>query len=280
MRALVPARLGGPVSAEILREHTGTIEKLLSPLLKLAENSDSIIAGSVGEVEAGEEIFHIPRFIFMGPKGGGDTIRLAVFATICGDEPQGAKAIASFFQQLESNPGPASGYHIYAYPICNPSGLAADTRHNAAGQDLAAHLWRGSNQPEAYYLEREMGVHLFQGVISLGGTDDDQPRFLFSGGRNSILRAALASAAMPAARLFLADAPPENAVSSAVFREQQVSQATGFLTGTNELRPVPFEINFEIPRQAPEQTQIVWMANALKSILDSYRTVLAIRQNI
>jgi murein peptide amidase A len=280
MRAVIPAHLCRPKSAEIFQKRKATNEPLLAPLLELAENSDSIIAGSVGEFEAGGELLHIPRLIFMGPKGGGDTIRLGVFATIRGDEPAGAKAIASFLQQLESDPGLSSGYHIYAYPICNPSGLAAGTRRNAAGHDLAAHFWCGSNQPEAYYLEREMGVHLFQGVISLGGTDHDQPRFLFSGGRNSILRAALASPAMPASRLFLADAPLEHAVSSAAIQEQPVSQAAGFLTGTNELRAVPFEINFEIPRQAPERTQIIWMVNALKSILDSYRAMLAIRQNI
>jgi len=42
------------------------------------------------------------------------------------------------------------------------------------------------------------------------------------------------------------------------------------------LRPAPFEINFEMPRQAPHRTEIVWMVKALKSILDSYRAVLAI----
>jgi murein peptide amidase A len=280
MRAATPTRLCSPVSAEVFRERKGTPETLLAPLLKLAEDSDSIIAGSVGEFRAGGQLFHIPRFIFMGPRGGGDTIRLAIFATIHGDEPQGAKALTGFFQQLEDSPNLASGYHIYAYPICNPSGLAVGRRHNAAGQDLTAHFWRGSNQPEVYYLEREMGVHLFQGVISLRGTEDDQPRFLFSGGRDSILRAALASPAMPASCMLLADAPPEYTVSSAMMPKQPASRPTGFLTDTNELHPVPFEINIEIPRQAPQRTQIIWMVNALKSLLDSYRTVLAIRQNI
>jgi hypothetical protein len=280
MRAVTPARVCEPVSAEIFREREGATELLLAPLLKLAENSDSIIGGSVGEFEAAGELLCIPRFIFMGPKGGGDTIRLGIFATIGGDEPHGAKAIAGLFQKLESYSALAAGYHIYTYPICNPSGLAAGTRRNAAGQDLAAHFWRGSNQPEAYYLEREMGVHHFHGVISLGSTADAQPRFIFSGGRNSILRDAMASPAMPGSRMFLAGAQPENAASSALIAEPPESDAAGFLTRTDELRPVPFEINFEIPRRAPQRTQIIWMANALKSILDSYRALLAIRQNI
>jgi hypothetical protein len=50
--------------------------------------------------------------------------------------------------------------------------------------------------------------------------------------------------------------------------------------GERRMRPMPFEINFEIPRHSPQRTQIVWTVHALKSILDSYRTVLAIQQNI
>jgi hypothetical protein len=52
----------------------------------------------------------------------------------------------------------------------------AGTRCNAAGHDLSAHFWNGSDQPEAYYLEREMGVHLFQGVILIeAAPTHDQP---------------------------------------------------------------------------------------------------------
>jgi hypothetical protein len=280
MRAVIPARPGRPAPAEVFREKTGAVERLLAPLFNLAEISDWLIAGSVGEVDTAQELFHIPRFIFMGPKGGGDTVRLALLAAIRGDDAQGAEAMISFLQQLESRPELAAGYHLYAYPICNPSGFAAGTRRNAAGQDLTAHFWRGSDQPEVYYLERELGVHCFQGVISLGSADIDNPRFFFNGGRNSILRSALASPAMLASRLFLADAPLQNTGSSDLVPAEPKSDAAGFLTRTDELRPMPFEINFEIPRQAPRRTQVIWTVDALKSILDSYRTVLAIQQNI
>jgi murein peptide amidase A len=277
MRAVIPAhRVAVPEAASTFSQWNDAAQRLLASLLNLAENSDSLIAGSVGEFFTGEKLFHIPRFIYMGPKGGGDTVRLGVFAAIRGNDPQGAEAIVSFLQELESHPELAAGYHIYAYPICNPSGFAAHTRHNAAGQDLTKHFWRGSNQPEAYYLEREIGVHYFQGVISLGGTDDHTPRFFFGGGRDSILRAALASPAMLASRMFLSEASHK----SGAYSNQPASDAAGFLTRTDELRPAPFEINFEIPRQAPRRTQIVCTVNALKSILDSYRTVLAIQQNI
>jgi murein peptide amidase A len=281
MRAVIPAWRGAaPASLEVFRAKMKPAQRVLAPLLNLAENSDWLIAGSIGEFETGQNLFQIPRFIFMGPTGGGDTVRLGIFAAIRGDEPQGTEAIVAFLQELENYPELTTGYHIYAYPVCNPSGFAAGTRHNAAGQDLAAHFWRGSDQPEAYYLEREIGVHHFQGVISLGSADIQNPRFFFNGGVDSILRGALASPAMLANRLFLAEAQPARVPGSDEFPREPRSDMAGFLTRTDELRPMPFEINFEIPRKAPRRTQIVWTLNALKSILDSYRSVVAIRQNI
>lgn len=189
MRAVIPARRTAlPVAANTLRENTGPAQRFLAPLLRLVETSDSLIAGSVGAFSLGGTRFHIPRLIFMGPRGGGDTVRLGIFAGLHGDDHTGPEAIGAFLQELESKSDVATGYHIYAYPICNPSGFASGKRHNAAGQDLTAHFWNGSDQPEAYYLEREMGVHHFHGVISLDSGDNSSPSFFFSGGQNSTLR--------------------------------------------------------------------------------------------
>ena len=269
MRAVIPARRTAlPVAANTLRENTGPAQRFLAPLLRLVETSDSLIAGSVGAFSLGGTGFHIPRLIFMGPRGGGDTVRLGIFAGLHGDDHTGPEAIGAFLQELESKPDIATGYHIYAYPICNPSGFASGKRHNAAGQDLTAHFWNGSDQPEAYYLEREMGVHHFHGVISLDSGDNSSPSFFFSGGQNSTLRVSLASSSMPVSQSFPADSKSQN------------SNAAGFLARTAELRPAPFEINIEIPRRDPRETQITTAVNALRSILDSYRCVLAIQQNL
>jgi murein peptide amidase A len=169
---------------------------------------------------------------------------------------------------LENKSDLATGYHMYAYPICNPSGFARGTRRNAVGQDLSEHVWNGSEQPEAYYLEREMGVHHFHGVISLDSDDNPSPSFFFSGGQDSTLRASLASSSMPVSQSFPAESKPKN------------GNAAGFLAQTDELRPLPFEINIEIPRRDPRETQIATAVNALRSILGSYRSVLAIQQDL
>jgi murein peptide amidase A len=68
--------------------------------------------------------YAIPRFAFMGPPGGGDTVRLGVFAAISGDEGEGAEACVQFLRQWEAAPRTAQGYHVYVYPVCNPTGFS------------------------------------------------------------------------------------------------------------------------------------------------------------
>jgi murein peptide amidase A len=269
VRAIVPKRITAtPAPAKVFRASEGTIQRFLAPLLDTSENSDWLVAGEVGEFSADRTRFHIPRFIFMGQPGGGDTVRLGIFAGLHGDDYAGPEAVLTLLQQLQSRPDLAKGYHIFAYPICNPSGFARGTRCNAAGHDLTSHFWNGSNQPEAYFLERELGVHRFHGVILLEAGEQPNPRFFFTGGKNSTLPNSLASPFVPANQIFVADEKANHAL------------AKGFLTMTNELRPPPFEIDVEIPRTEPREKQIIATVNALDSILDSYRSVLAIRQNL
>ena len=252
------------------------MEWALAPFLELADNSDSIISGSVGDFVAHDGVHQIPHIIFMGPKGGGETMRIDLFAAIHGDEPEGTEVLAALLTELEYIPGEARGFHLYTYPVCNPSGFVAGTRCNAAGQDLATHFWRGSDQPEVYYLEREIGVHAFQGVLSLHSHDEPRLRFSFGGPHDSALRAALAPAAIQAAQKHLPIAPPE----AGVYGREFYSANAGFLTRTDEIKPKPFEINLWIPRHAPKSQQIAGVSSALKAILDAYRAFIATHQNI
>jgi murein peptide amidase A len=269
VRAIIPDRIAAtPAPAKVFGASEGVIRKFLAPLLDIAENSDWLVAGAVGEFFASGTRFHIPRFIFMGPTGGGDTVRLGIFAGLQGDDRSGPEAVLTLLQQLESRPDLAKGYHIFVYPICNPSGFARGIRCNAAGHDLTSQFWNGSNQSEAYFLERELGVRRFHGIILLEAGDQPKPRFFFTGGKNSTLRNSLASTFVPADQIFVAE-PNSNPATP-----------KGFLTMTNELRPPPFEIDIEIPRTELRERQIMATVNALDSILDSYRSVLAIQQNL
>jgi len=273
MRAIIPTRHVSPPASAAALQPSGNARHLLEPLVDLAGKSDFLLAGVVGEFHAGRALLRIPRFIFLGPTGGGNTIRLGLLAAFHGDEPEGVEVLVEFLRELEREPDIARGFHLHVYPICNPGGFAANTRLNFSGVDLAEQFWRGSSQPEVYYLERELGIHHFQGVISLH-TEENATHFL-ARANSSILNLAVAQPALQAANKILPGSPRIDSTDST-----PSSIRHGFLTDTDELAPVPFEINLGIPRLAPKPSQIQGSLHALKSILDSYRATIAHRQNI
>ena len=271
MKALLPnRRIAVPSSADALRAQKNSIQKLLKPLLDLAENSDYLIAGSVGEFLVGEDLFQIPRFTFIGPTGGGDTIRIGIFAAIHGDEPEGTEAVIEFLKKLEQKPLLASGYHLYVYPVCNPTGFIAQTRNNNAGEDLSKHFWRGSSQPEIYYLERELGVLRFHGVISLHANNQLDTLLLTT--RSEILNHDVIHPAIQAAQQSLS----LNALKAELDKDLPVN----FLTAGDGSDPTPFELHAGIPLHAPSHLRINGTIAILNSIFDSYRSFLSISQNL
>jgi protein MpaA len=275
MRASLPLKcISSPLHAGVLSHQPDKIQHLLEPLLELVRKSDYLVGGSAGEFVINKKVFQIPRFIFMGPAGGGDTIRLGIFATFHGDEPDGAAALVKFLRELEMEPQLAGGYHIYTYPVCNPTGFIARTRNNLSGDDLTGHFWRGSSQPEIYYLEREMGVLRFQGVLSLQ-TEKDTGSFGVKTG-SAILNRALSGPAIQAADKFCS----ETALETDALRGTSGTHSRNFLTDTDELDPKPFELHIGIPGQASELCKITGTVGALKSILETYRSHMSIAQNL
>ena len=279
MRALQPTQLiSSPLNAEALSDQPNATQRLLKPLLDLVGNSENLIGGSVGQFLVDQSVFQIPRFIFMGPTGGGDTIRLGIFAGLHGDDPEGAEALVELLQELETAPQAARGFHIYAYPICNPIGFVVRTRSNAAGEDLAGQFWSGSSQPEVYYLERELGVLHFHGVISLR-TQNHSSGFLVNT-KSDILNRALAQPAIQATQRFLPGSILKAESVADSFYALPKASLPDFLTVTDELDLSPFELHIGIPKHAPQPSQIHGTVGALKEILDSYRSLLSIGQNL
>ena len=279
MRASQPAQLvSSPLNAGALSDQPNATRRLLKPLLDLVENSDHLIGGSAGQFLVEQNVFQIPRFIFMGPTGGGDTIRLAIFAGLHGHDLEGAESIVAFLQELEVDPQAAGGFHIYAYPICNPISFAADIRSNAADEAFAGQFWSGSSRPEVYYLEREMGVLRFHGVISLQ-TKTHSDGFLVET-RSDVLNRALAQPAIQATRRFLPGRLSNEESRADLPQGSPYASLPDFFTVTDELKPVPFELHIGIPKHAPKPSQIHGTVGALKSILNSYHSLLSIGQNL
>jgi protein MpaA len=248
--------------------------KTLSRLYELAAASPHVAHTCLGMVADLE----FPRFIFKGPRGGGDSVRFGLFAGIHGDEPAGVVALVRLMERLVQQPDLAQGYRLFAYPSCNPTGLMARSRLSRAGKDLNREFWKDSAEPEVRLLEQEIRSEDFHGLISLH-TDDTSP------GMYGFVRGAVLSKALlePALRAAEAVVPRNNATVIDGFPAHHgiISQCyEGILTSPPELMHEPFEIILETPASAAEEEQIEALVRALSAILSSYQQFLAFAANL
>jgi protein MpaA len=254
------------------------LDRLLAPLEQIAERSAHIISKSLGRFDSEGRTYSLPRYVFLGPKGGGDTIRIGIFATIHGDEPEGALALTRFVSALSDNPEIAKGYALFIYPVCNPTGFEDNTRHSRRGKDLNREFWRESAEPEVRFLESEIWTHAFDGIISLHADDTSDGLYAFVGG--AVLTENLTEPALREAERFL----PRNRnhiIDGFNARRGIVTDCyQGVLKATPGLNRPPFEIILETPQKAPLYRQVEAFNAAMQTILIEYRYLQAIAQNI
>jgi hypothetical protein len=256
-----------------------SLSKILEPLDRLAAGSVHLIANHSARFQSGDESYVLPRYLFVGPKGGDEPLRIGVFAGIHGDEPEGIHALARFLTLLESQPELAAGYRIFAYPICNPTGVEDGTRNSRAGKDLNREFWRQSGEPEVHLLQSELVSHSFHGIISLH-TDDTSHGF-YGYARGATLTRNLIEPALSAAAEFV----PLNSndiidgfdASSSIIHEIGFE---GILSAPPKVRPRPFEIILETPQAAPEYLKETALSAALQTILARYREFISYASNI
>jgi hypothetical protein len=265
-------------SAETTTMPPRSILDALAPLERLAARSASLIANHGAKFEVADRSFELPRYLFVGPNSGGEPIRVGLFSAMHGDEPEGVYALARFVDLVEEEPELAAGYCLFIYPICNPSGFEARTRTSLAGKDLNREFWRSSQAPEVRLLESELVAHSLHGIVSLHTDDTSQGFYGFA--RGATLTKHLIEPALQAATEFL---PRNCAQTIDGFPARGGVIRTGYdgmLSAPPGLRPRPFEIILEAPAQAPTYLKEAAFTAALRSILVSYRELIAYAPNL
>jgi hypothetical protein len=267
-----------PVIAQSPLARRRSIAGLLAPLDQIAAHSPNLVANHVARFEAGGEAYTLPRYLFVGPKGGDTPIRVGIFAGIHGDEPEGVRAVIQFIKLLEAKPDLATGYYLSFYPVCNPTGLEDGTRHSRSGKDLNREFWGNSNEPEVRLLQAELISQSFNGIISLH-TDDTSDGF-YGIVRGALLTQHLIEPALQAAGKFL---PRDKRLIIDGFRACNGIIRDGYvgvLSAPPKVRPRPFEIILETPHAPPTFLKESAFVVALKTILTEYRKFIAYAPNL
>jgi hypothetical protein len=264
--------------AKPTRNQRRSISELLAPLEKIAADSSNLVANHDAHFEVGGEGYELPRYLFIGPRGGDTPIRVGIFAGIHGDEPEGTYALVQFIRLIEMNPELAAGYYLSFYPVCNPTGFEDGTRLSRNGKDLNREFWKNSSEPEARLLQAELVSRSFQGIISLH-TDNSSHGF-YGFARGATLTRHLIQPALAAAGKFLPR--DERPVIDGFNARNGVIRDCydGILSAPPKVRPRPFEIILETPAAPPEYLKQCAFVAALQTILLEYNKFIAYAPNL
>jgi len=209
--------------------------------------------------------------------GSGPLRKVGVFAGIHGDEPAGTLAVQELAAWARRKPAGLSGYALNLFPVCNPTGQRAGTRHSRTGLDLNREFWSGSDQPEVRALEAELRSGHYDVIIALHEDDTSDGLYGFAGDApfsRELLEPALtaASAALPRNRATIIDGfTADDGIIGGGYR--------GILSAPPEQRPRALEVVFETPALAPQPRRVAAAILAVQAILDSYRVLLARPRN-
>lgn len=251
-------------------------EQALRPFWSAVETG-LLESGSLGGFLCGNDGYEIHRFTLRGGADGNATVRLGIFATIHGDEPQGAQALLDLALMSRRDPDLFRGYELQLYPLCNPTGYEDGTRHSRRGEDLNRHFWRGSVEPEVALLEQEILSQRFHGIVALHADDTSTGLYGFVRGA-TISRELLAPALAAAAQHLPVNTEP--VIDG--FRAEGGIIVEGYegILSAGPVDPRPFEIVFETPAAAADELQTAASVAALASILRRYRSMLAMADGI
>ena len=267
-----------PIIAAPSRQPRRSIAELLAPLEKIARTSPNLVANHDADFEVNGERYELPRYLFVGPRGGDTPIRIGIFAGIHGDEPEGVHALIRFIQLLEAKPEIAAGYYLSLYPVCNPTGFEDGTRFSRRGKDLNREFWNNSSEPEVRLLQAELQSRSFQGIVSLH-TDDTSHGF-YGFAQGATLTKHLIEPALVAAEKFL----PRNGqpvIDGFPARNGVIRDCyDGILSAPPRVRPRPFEIILETPATPPVFLKELAFVAALQTILSEYRKFIAYAPNL
>jgi hypothetical protein len=139
-------------------------------------------------------------------------------------------------------------------------------------------FWRGSSEIEVLLLEGQLMKLGFDGIVALHADDSSDGLYGFVKGHQltrHVLEPSLEAASQFLPRNF--DRSIDNfEANNGIIHEGY----TGILGAPPTQKPRPFEIVFETPHAADERLQVEAHITAITSMLENFRAMISVAQNI
>jgi protein MpaA len=206
------------------------------------------------------------------------TWKFAIFGGMHGDEEAGILAANELAEWAAAQPEELRDFELHVYPVCNPSGRMAGTRHCMSGHDLNREFWVGSALPEVAFLEGELRRENYDGIISLHTDDESVGIYGYVSG--ALLSQQVLEPALEAAGRIIPRNPSPYIDGFAAERGIIKEGYFGVLSSPPEQRPRAMEIVFETPDYVRMELQVEASVVAVKTILAEYRSLQSFAANL
>jgi len=250
-------------------------EEIFGVLFEVSSRSESLMA-TRHSVRAGGCDFDVPKFMFLGQRGGGKPLRVALFAGIDDHGSlDGIAAIARLLTQTELNPSLAMDYAIFAYPLVNlfeyrEPEHRIDPFHRRYAEDRA--------DGDVRFFRGELRKWGFDGILTLK-TDPRAESFHATVRSELLAKEVVRPALEPVGKVTPVNSRPIK-IRPGDPRARLADCADGRLTPPPEIRPHPFEVELFAPGSAPRESRISSLFIATHEILRNYRRLVAYAADI
>ncbi|MBV9392186.1 MAG: hypothetical protein JOY96_09870 [Verrucomicrobia bacterium] len=201
----------------------------------------------------------IPSYVFIGPRGGGVPIRLALLGCIQPEDQVSTNAIAKLLVELDLAPLLAQDFALFSYPVANPVRISRRFR------DTSSDFWTDAPEATIRYFEQELAGNKLDGIIFARGNE------AISGFQIQVSNRVIATEVLWPALEVVHRFVPLSREPIQVSPQLQNTRHSLFSLG--QLRPGPFSMIIRTPGHMPVDNQISAIAFSIIQVLRRYRTL-------
>ncbi|HEY3901507.1 MAG TPA: hypothetical protein VGM54_23050 [Chthoniobacter sp.] len=251
-----------------------SLEGILAPLHQAAHQSSSLVASRFPFVSRGLEL-EIPKFLLLGQRGGGQPIRLGLFAGFEAGNLGTVQVLSSLLLHLEASPALSRDFAVIGFPVVNAHGFTSDAVPLA---EFESRFARDSAAPDVQFFKTELNKWRFDGLLSF--RTDPSARGFHAAVRSAIIAAEVVEPALAAGAVSLPLATQAVKVRPDDRFARTADYAHGRLSPPADIRPYPFEIELFAPRATITEQHIDGLFVVLTEILRLYRAFIAHGQDL